>query len=337
MKTFFKKRWVKNILLVIAFFAATIALLARPLASKDRDITWGVTFAHPFAKQFGLPWQDVYRAILEDLGVRDIRLVAYWDQIETAPGTYVFDDLDWMLDSAAEKNARVILAMGRKVPRWPECHVPPWAAGEPKDEQNRRLLEYLRVLLDRYEGHPAIAAWQIENEPFLGFGECPPIDPDFLDAEIALAREFPRHPVLVTDSGEIGTWYRAAKRGDMFGTTMYRQIQKDGIGTFVYPIPPSFFRIKQRIVRTLLWDFKKEFLVIELQGEPWMKRQLYETDPNVQRELLSPEKLDEYTRYAIDAHFDTYYVWGVEWWYWLKTNQNDPRYWEHMKGLIAGS
>ena len=335
MGVFFKKRWVRNILLAVALLIVTVVLLARPLASKSRDIAWGVTFAHPFAKQFGLPWQDVYRAILDDLGVRDIRLVAYWDQIEVVPGTYVFDDLDWMLDGAAEKNARVILAMGRKVPRWPECHIPKWAADESKELQDRQLLDYLRVVMSRYEDHPAIAAWQIENEPFLGFGECPPIDPAFLDTEIALAREFPRHPVLVTDSGEIGTWYRAAKRGDVFGTTMYRQIQKDGIGTFTYPIPPSFFRIKQRIARALLWDFEKEFVVIELQGEPWMKLQLYETDPDVQRELLSPEKLDQYMRYAIAADFSTYYVWGVEWWYWLKTNHNDSRYWDYMRALIA--
>jgi len=34
---------------------------------------------------------------------------------------------------------------------------------------------------------------------------------------------------------------------------------------------------------------------------------------------------------------DTIYLWGSEWWYWLKEKQNDPKIWEEAKNLICGS
>lgn len=333
-KSFLIKNILKKTGLSIAALVIVLGILSLPTKSPDRPITWGVTFSDKFAKLFDVPWKESYIALLDDLGARNLRLAAYWDESEATPGEYIFDDLDWMLGEATRRDAKVILAIGRKEPRWPECHVPTWALAKAKEAQNEKLLTFIRVTIDRYENHPAIAAWQIENEPFLGFGECPPIDADFLDSEIREAELRTTHPIIVTDSGEIGRWYSAAKRGDVFGTTMYRQIQKDGLGIFTYPIPPAFFRVKERLVRLLLWNFKKEFLVIELQGEPWMKKQLYETDPDVQRDLLSPEKLDEYMRYAVRAGFDTYYLWGTEWWYWLKVKHNDPRYWEYIKNMI---
>ena len=52
-----------------------------------------------------------------------------------------------------------------------------------------KLLKFETVVVNRYKnGHPEIASWQIENEPFLDFGICQLIDPSLLDREIAAAR-----------------------------------------------------------------------------------------------------------------------------------------------------
>ena len=38
--------------------------------------------------------------------------------------------------------------------------------------------------------------------------------------------------------------------------------------------------------------------------------------------------------YAKQAGFSDYYLWGAEWWYYLKQN-NHPEYWDYVKGLVA--
>ncbi|MDP2648248.1 MAG: DMT family transporter, partial [Candidatus Yanofskybacteria bacterium] len=60
----------------------------------NRPMTWGVTFSQKFANQMGLEWKQAYEAILGDLGVRRIRLVAYWDDIEPERREFNFSDLD---------------------------------------------------------------------------------------------------------------------------------------------------------------------------------------------------------------------------------------------------
>ena len=173
------------------------------------EVTFGVTFSQIFAEDMGLDWQKTYRAILDDLRVRKLRLVAYWQKIEPRPGQYQFEDLDWQIKEADRRDAEVILAIGRKVPRWPECHIPDWAKNLSESEQQERILLLLTEIVKHYSGNETIKAWQVENEPFLsGFGICPKFDKRFLDKEIALVRQlnFDQRPIIVTASGELSSW-----------------------------------------------------------------------------------------------------------------------------------
>ena len=83
----------------------------------------GVTFSTKYAKELGLDWKAAYLATLDDLGVRKFRIPVYWDEAEPERGRYAWDEVDWMLDEAAKRGADVILAVGRKTPRWPECRA----------------------------------------------------------------------------------------------------------------------------------------------------------------------------------------------------------------------
>ncbi|TSC69765.1 MAG: Uncharacterized protein G01um101470_978, partial [Parcubacteria group bacterium Gr01-1014_70] len=127
---------------------------------------------------------------------------------------------------------------------------------------------------------------------------------------------------------------RSAKRGDVFGTTMYRRVHNDTFGNFEYPIGPGFFRLKEKIVRFLIRDYGKKFIVIELGMEPWLKRQLYETTPEEQLRVFDFDFFQDSIRFAKDTGFDEYYVWGAEWWYWMKVKHNDPRFWEEAQNLF---
>lgn len=301
----------------------------------ERQISWGVTFSQKASLELGLDWKENYRAVLEELRPDGLRLVAYWDRIEPEDDQWSFEDLDWQMNEARRKNIPVILAVGEKTPRWPECHYPDFVGENPK-KLKEELLEYLETLVKRYRDYPNLLYWQVENEPFLLFGECPhSFVAQTVDEEIVLVKQLdPAHPILTTDGGELGDWYRAAKRGDIFGTTLYRKVHSPFLGYFTYPLPPGFYPWKESVTRRLTGKPEQKFIVIELGLEPWLKEGLSQTSPEEQMQFFNLKDFEDSVDYAKAAGFDTYYLWGAEWWYWLKTAHNDPRFWEAAKSLI---
>src|SRR3989344_3987172 len=100
-------------------------------------------------------------------------------------------ELDYQIAEAERVGAEVVLAVGRRLPRWPECHIPEWASKLDVVNNNTAQLEYVTQVVERYRNSPAIKIWQVENEPFLevfAFDHCGFLDTDFLDKEIALVR-----------------------------------------------------------------------------------------------------------------------------------------------------
>lgn len=304
-----------------------------PGPAPREDVRLGMTFSSRYATDLGLDWREAYLAHLDDLEVRKLRLPAYWDLIEKEEGQYNFTDLDWQLDEAAKREAEVILSVGQRVPRWPECHIPEWAK---EDEEKRRakLLKMIQTTVERYRDRSEITLWQVENEPFLSrFGICPPLDPYYLKSEVALVKVLdPSRPVLVTDSGELSLWVLAAREGDVFGTTLYRHIWKSGLGYVTYPIGPNFFKVKEFFVR-LLTD-QEHFMVIELQAEPWANGWVGSVSLEEQFKTMDEKKLLENVDYAKRVGFQDIYLWGGEWWYWLKVKKDYPALWETGKELF---
>lgn len=311
----------------------------------DRAVNWGVTFSQKFSSQLGLDWQKNFNAIVSELRPKKMRLVAYWDDIEKERGVFDFSDLDWELAHAREEEIQVILAVGMRVPRWPECFMPEWARSLDVESREHALREYLTAIRDRYRDHPALAAWQIENEPFLRFGQCPTRGDHFLEKEIEIFRtenavSYPvLPPILITDGGEFGDWYRAIRAGDLFGTTMYRRVYPPSVGRYVgitdYPLSPSFFILKQKLARWLTGEYEKPFIVIELQAEPWGAVEIPALSYQEQTNIFSPDYFRETIQYAKDTGFDEYYLWGAEWWYWVREKQGDARYWEEARKLFG--
>ncbi|MDP2860751.1 MAG: hypothetical protein Q8N98_03475, partial [bacterium] len=119
-----KKIIIPIFIFFILVFGAVYCLVNR--APKVPPKTFGVTFSKMQAEALGLDWREAYESIFDDLNIKDARIPVYWQEVEKSEGDFDFSSLDFMTLKAASHGGRVILAVGRKVPRWPECFEPEW-------------------------------------------------------------------------------------------------------------------------------------------------------------------------------------------------------------------
>lgn len=331
------------IVLGVSWLAFVAYLRSTVVRDAGGQPIWGVTFSSLMSRQLGNDWMENYRAVLNDLKPAGVRLVAYWNEVEPENDKWNFSDLDWQIEEAERAGVPVILTVGQKVPRWPECHIPAWAREIKKsnlksqnDAYASELLEYLEVIVNRYRNRSNLLYWQVENKPFLRFGECPHgAIAEFIDEEVRHVKSLdPVNPILLTDGGEFGDWYRAAKGADVFGTTIYRKVYNKIFGYLTYPLTPEYFDLKRAIVRWLTGKRDQQFIVIELGLEPWSEKQLWEITMETQLSLFSREDFRGTIEYAKTARFDAYYLWGTEWWWRMKKN-GYSEYWEMAKKVMA--
>lgn len=324
----------KYFFLFFFFLLVLVIVLSQTHIPKKNELKYGVTFSKKQASALGLEWQKTYIAMLDDLGVKKLRLSAYWDDLQAVEGgEYSWSDLDWQINEASKRDVEIILAMGGRLPRWPECHYPEWVDNLDKGKKEKYTLDYLEQTVSRYKENKNIVAWQVENEPFLKFfGICPPFDSDFLDTEIALVKKKDTRPIVVTDSGELSLWALAAKRADIFGTTMYRDTYSEKMERYVhYPITPAFFRFKKNIAS--FFAEPQKWIVIEMQGEPWGPKPFQDLSEEERSRTMNLQKLKDMIKFSSTTGFGEFYLWGVEWWYWEKEVQNNPDLWNYTKEL----
>jgi len=328
MKKIFKR--IFFILLIFLLLFAGYLFIGTPPEAKE--INWGVNFSQKHAQDLGLDWKETYLALLDDLRVKNIKLITYWDLIEPEKGKYNFEDLDWQIKMTEEKGANLILVIGVKTGRWPECHIPQWAQDLSKEEQQKEVLELLKQLVLRYRDRASIWAWQVENEAFFPFGECPWTDINFLKKEIDLVKSFDDRPIIVSDSGEFSFWVKAARLGDIVGTTLHRRAWFKELKLYVhYPFPPTYYWRRAEIIRKF---FNKKVINVELQAEPWGPTLLYWLPLEEHKKTMDLEQFKKNIEFAKKTGFDTFYLWGAEWWYWMKIKQNRPEIWQEAKGLF---
>jgi hypothetical protein len=303
-------------------------------ATPAAHITWGVNFSERHAMNFGLDWKAVYTALLTDLGARHVKTLADWDILEPARDSFAFANLDFQVREAERAGAKLIVVLGMKTGRWPECHVPEWAKGLSKEEQQAQVKELLTAAVTEFKSSPAVLAWQVENEAMFPFGDCPWYDTAFLKEEVALVKSLdPTRQVVVTDSGELPLWWAAASIGDVVGTTLYRTVWFSQLDRYLdYPLPPVFYGRKAALVNLI---FGKAVWNVELQAEPWGRTLLYNLPLDEQRKTMTPEKFAPIVEYARETGLDTFYLWGAEWWYWMKEVYDDSGMWNAAKDLLV--
>jgi hypothetical protein len=331
-------RYVKIAVIFILFAAANLALYKfirvaiNETKNGEKPIAYGVTFSRIYAEELGLDWKKAYLAILDGLGVKEVRVPAYWNLIEKKDGDYSFTDLDWQISEAEKRDVKILLVIGRRLPRWPECFAPDWLKNQDEEIQREKLLKMIRLLVLRYRDNENIWAWQVENEPLLRvFGECPASDKKFLEKEIALVKSLDSRPVVITESGELSTWIGAGRRADIVGTSMYSVVWSPYWGYFHHRWPVSFYTFRAWIVEKIL---KKQVFVSEMQAEPWGQKPTYQMPVGEQFESMDLETFRKAVEYVKKTGLSPVYFWGAEWWYWLKEKQGHNEFWDESRELF---
>lgn len=288
---------------------------------------FGVTFSPRVVRFYGEnDPQTVFTAVLDELGVRRVRLPVYWNDVESSQGTYDFSDVDPYMDAAAARGVGVTLVIGMKIPRWPECHVPTWVGEDPRDA----LFAYLDVVIARYKDHPALVRWQVENEHHFPFGECPTPDLALFDDEVRFVRAHdPATPLQLTVSGEQEVWAGTAEPADVLGTSLYRFAWNPTTGLVVFPHPPEFYRLQAAAIAR----YVDHVVISELQAEPWFENGVIPDAVADRYALFTADRLREHVAFARRTGLPEIYLWGVEWWYDV-AQRGDTRLWDAARDAM---
>lgn len=321
--------------LMISFLGLHLADMLFVEKKPIEQIGLGVSFSPQYAKSLGLDYKQVFEASVNDLGVKNFRVMTYWDQSESQEGKFNYSETDYVISKAKENNLNILLVVGVKQPRWPECYIPKWVLPLDKDKREEKALIYLENTVKRYKNEEVIWGYQVENEPFVDFGEpCISGSVEFLEKEVSLVRRLdPEKPIVITDSGEAGLPITVMRLSDIFGTTVYKKVHNELFGYFEYPYPALYYKLKSYITRNLFAPNNDETILAELQTEPWAKTSLISTPIDMQTEIFSTDDFKRHIEISQKIGFSKTYLWGVEWWYFMKV-YNRPEYWDFAKTLF---
>lgn len=337
----FKKKHFKKIIiikLVIFFIVLLFFIFFKWLNYFPKNIDlnhnkdyFGITFSTKYCEELSLDYKEVYEEILTDLKVKNIRIPIYWDQIEKNENIFDYEIYDYLINEGEKYNVKFIISIGRRVPRWPECHSPHWLLTKSDEEVGLKTLKMIEDVVLRYKDRDSVEYWQIENEAFLStFGVCPSLNEELLKDEFNLVEKLDDRKKIITSSGELKFWNNEAKIGDIFGTTVYRIVHNSWLGFVKYPFPEYFYKLKAKLAGINL----DNMMVMELQTEPWVVNgsisQLSEEEIN---KSLSIDQFKANLQYSINMDLNRVYTWGVEWWYFEKKFGN-PEYWEIARDLF---
>lgn len=326
---------MKYILLFLAgctvvLITATVLARQLPPATNPELI---ISYSASYARYLKLNEQQVLTAVLRDFKPTHLRLQADWSTIEPNMGEFDWQELDKQISTIAQSGAEVTLAIGRKLPHWPECHDPQWLPELTASETEERLMLMLRRVIEHYRTNPTIIRWQVENEPLFAFGSCAPPNIHRLRRELALVRSLDdSRPILLTDSGELSPWWEAAALADELGFTLYRVVWDRTVGYYHHFWPPAFYRLKAALVV----PFVRQVVVSELQMEPWGPEGLNNLSLVEAKRSFSVEQFWNNVNFFRATGMPEGIIWGAEWWYAAKL-QGDDSYWRAGQKLFDRS
>jgi len=296
----------------------------------------GINFSHRYAKELGLQWDDAFDELVEHLKINRIRIPTYWDEIESIQGRFDWSILDQLLVKAETKAVKVLLTIGHRSPRYPECYCPAWANFLAEADFNTCLLQYLSAVISHAKQFSCIEAWQVENEPLAtrwGVG-CRNIV-QLLSAEIDVVKqEDPDRKVVLTypNLPWVLSQHRQIMRfSDIAGVDVYDKVwfEYRGCSRYLELLKGGVFApLSLSYQRFLAEQQQKDLWVTELQAEPWGPAHNVSLGQEESRKSMSPIQLETNIKYVQDAGITRVYLWGAEWWLFQRDIYGDRSMWD---------
>jgi len=341
---YWRHSWWHKVLVVLFIFiclsVGTMYGIARwyMWSQSSKPIVLGASFIPDYAKSLGVDPKETLDAMLTDLDIKQLRLVGYWDKIESKEGTYDYSELDWQFEKANAAGAKVSLTLGLRQPRWPECHMPNWAKDEPMDVWSVQLKDFMRKTMERYKDNPALESYQLENEFFLTvFGICPDFTRERLVDEYNFAKEIdPNHPIIISRSNNAMGIPIGQPQPDAFGVSVYKRVWDITLTKryVEYPFPAWFYGFLGGAGK--IWT-DKDLYIHELQAEPWPPngQEIRNTSLEEQSKSLDANRLHDRFEFGKATGLRKIDLWGAEYWYYRKVVLNDPSVWDAAKEEYA--
>jgi hypothetical protein len=324
-----------------------------------RPVVIGSTFSQKQAAYLGISSHDAFTASTE-LGFPLIRLGSYWSDVEPRRGEFDFAKLDWLIDEAGQRKVGVVLTVGMKAPRWPEYFLPSWidaseygyGATVAGPTIQSAVLEYIRVVVERYRDNPVVQYWQVENEPFDPAGSKQwRIDPGLLAEEISLVRSLDHHQRPVISTAYVQTNWLLDRRDQLLGNSRSGHDLLplvDILGLDIYLTVgariagfPIYFHATDDVVQRKLADYQaeasslgREIWITEAQAEPWEPGRIVDVRPE-NPPSQTPHAMLRTVEVLRAAGMQTILLWGVEHWYMRRTVHQDPTWWESAERVAS--
>lgn len=336
------RKILTGVIMVVLLLIALMFGISKWYAWQNRNqpLVYGVSFIPAYAESLGVDPQQTMDALI-GIGVKQFRLVSYWNQTETAPGIYDFSLLDWQFKKAETAHAQVILTVGLRQPRWPECHPPSFIdTSGPLNTWQPQLENYMTAVINRYKNSPSLYKYQLENEYFLkGFGDCKDFSRSRLQDEFALVKRLDsQHPIIVGRSNNALGFPVGSPTPDQWSISVYKRVWDAGVTHryLEYPFPAWFYGYIAGVQKAV-WG--KDMSIAELQAEAWPPngQGIPQTSLAEQNKSLDARRLKERFTYGKNTGMKSIDLWGAEYWYYRKTVLHDDSLWNVAKSEYGKS
>jgi hypothetical protein len=262
----------------------------------------GMSFRSPQVDTLGLDLRTTLPNLLT-YPFQIIRLGAYWNRIELAPGKFYTDELDWQIDAAEQARKQIILCIGPlKNFSYPEFFVPAHYLTSPFQEHTRiklfanpslfeAALTFITRMVERYKQRKGIVAWQLEHEAVdpLGIEHSWRLDVSIVQKEIEAVRNADSsRPILMNGflptslPVRLSQWWRTRDQGDSLAVA---QRLADIVGIDYYPrhalmnignktvyldgSKSPFHQQRRKQLFTWARAHGQKIMIAEGQSEPW--------------------------------------------------------------------
>jgi hypothetical protein len=326
-----------TVLILIVFICTLIMYVIGEyyiLSNNGRQTQFGVSFIPDYAQSLGLDPKQTFDALL-NINVKEFRLTSYWSDIEPNPGQYDFSMLDWEFSQAEAHHAKIILTLGLRQPRWPECHPPNWInTAEPTSEWQPQLEQFMQTVVNRYKSSPSLEYYQLENEYFLqGFGTCNNFSRSRFISEDNLVKSLdPHHEIIIGRSNNFLGMPVGKPQPNIIGVSVYQRVWDANLTHryLEYPWPAwyySFMAESQKIFTG------HDMIITEMQAEAWPPngKSITQISLNEQNKSMNPKILKQRFDYSKATHVSHVEMWGAEYWYYRAVKLHDPSLWNVAK------